>query len=460
VKKDVKAIKRQITAERRKQHATKNLTQWNAAVRKAKEELGLTGFVPIGGKTPNGAKLLEKARSIHKMETKKEQPCRFLPQEVKHAFRSSGEIEQIVDESINHLAFHAQLAKEFNDQASTDRVALGTVLADMLTSVQHFFISNKEDAGNHDIRDVLPETPRRKRQKSHDASAGSARKEVKSVAHADLSCENSKAISSTSASTARTYAEILRALTRAIEDVRVSVTSQISSAQEKQDQVREALQQKIKQQKRIIADLELRCKDLQTQVAQSTSSKTVRQISSQLKQVSDAQAARVITFQKHLRERGNGDMVSEAWRMIEEEREIEMNQVLGRMQNAVATSTASLKELQHSSHALETGAALDTSLSADLSQPYDDAAQEIDRSMLKSKNQIVDLVSEIEMQASGIARKMDEATNLLESLSEQQARASEAFARHAETAEVSKTTFSNVWKGAVNSYLHIVDQQV
>lgn len=38
---------------------------WPQAVRKAREALGLVGYVPVGGKTPEGKALYQKAKSIY-----------------------------------------------------------------------------------------------------------------------------------------------------------------------------------------------------------------------------------------------------------------------------------------------------------------------------------------------------------------------------------------------------------
>merc|ERR1712085_20152 len=55
----------------RKKHAAggkayKNIKGWNAAVKKAKQALGIKGFVAIGGKKGKGQELYRKAKSLYK----------------------------------------------------------------------------------------------------------------------------------------------------------------------------------------------------------------------------------------------------------------------------------------------------------------------------------------------------------------------------------------------------------
>mmetsp|Transcript_7663 Transcript_7663/g.13337 ORF Transcript_7663/g.13337 Transcript_7663/m.13337 type:complete len:136 (+) Transcript_7663:83-490(+) len=44
--------------------AYKNISAWTAAVVKARKELGIKGFCPVGGKTPQGKALYAKAQAI------------------------------------------------------------------------------------------------------------------------------------------------------------------------------------------------------------------------------------------------------------------------------------------------------------------------------------------------------------------------------------------------------------
>lgn len=46
--------------------AFKNISKWHAATQKARKELKIKGFCPIGGKTAAGQRFLKAARSIFK----------------------------------------------------------------------------------------------------------------------------------------------------------------------------------------------------------------------------------------------------------------------------------------------------------------------------------------------------------------------------------------------------------
>merc|ERR1719221_2422878 len=49
-----------------KKHWQRRIGKWVSAVQKARKTLNLSGFVPVGGKTRQGATLLAKARSFYK----------------------------------------------------------------------------------------------------------------------------------------------------------------------------------------------------------------------------------------------------------------------------------------------------------------------------------------------------------------------------------------------------------
>merc|ERR1719211_388458 len=53
-----------VVSKKRSDRGKRN--KWTAAVAKARKELKLKGFVPVGGKTPVGRSLLAKARSLYK----------------------------------------------------------------------------------------------------------------------------------------------------------------------------------------------------------------------------------------------------------------------------------------------------------------------------------------------------------------------------------------------------------
>jgi DVNP family len=72
-KKDIKVIKvkksdgtvsmRYVSKENQKK-AKNNFGEWNSAVKKARKELDLTGFVPVGGSSLDGKHLLKAVRQI------------------------------------------------------------------------------------------------------------------------------------------------------------------------------------------------------------------------------------------------------------------------------------------------------------------------------------------------------------------------------------------------------------
>jgi len=59
-------VSKKASAAKKKAYATSKLKVWMEAVKKAREELKITGFQAIGGKTAQGKKLYEKAKALYK----------------------------------------------------------------------------------------------------------------------------------------------------------------------------------------------------------------------------------------------------------------------------------------------------------------------------------------------------------------------------------------------------------
>merc|ERR1712203_412094 len=59
-----RVVSKAMSARAKKAFATSALKTWADAVKKARKELGLTGFVAIGGKSAAGKALYAKAKSI------------------------------------------------------------------------------------------------------------------------------------------------------------------------------------------------------------------------------------------------------------------------------------------------------------------------------------------------------------------------------------------------------------
>merc|ERR1719221_1530893 len=59
-----RVVSKAMSARAKKAFATSTLKAWADAVKKARKELGLTGFVAIGGKSAAGKALYAKAKSI------------------------------------------------------------------------------------------------------------------------------------------------------------------------------------------------------------------------------------------------------------------------------------------------------------------------------------------------------------------------------------------------------------
>merc|ERR1719343_1057591 len=59
--KDGKIVSKAMSARAKKAYASSALKQWAVALKAARKELGLTGFVPMGGKTAAGKALYAKA---------------------------------------------------------------------------------------------------------------------------------------------------------------------------------------------------------------------------------------------------------------------------------------------------------------------------------------------------------------------------------------------------------------
>merc|ERR1711957_976368 len=59
-----KVVSKKASAASKKRYENGGLKAWNMAVKQARKALGLTGFVPIGGKTGQGKALYAKAKTI------------------------------------------------------------------------------------------------------------------------------------------------------------------------------------------------------------------------------------------------------------------------------------------------------------------------------------------------------------------------------------------------------------
>merc|ERR1712176_623369 len=62
--KNGKVVSKQASAHSKKNFARGPLKAWSEAVKKARKELGFTGFVAIGGKSAAGKSLYAKAKSL------------------------------------------------------------------------------------------------------------------------------------------------------------------------------------------------------------------------------------------------------------------------------------------------------------------------------------------------------------------------------------------------------------
>merc|ERR1712226_1719998 len=59
-----KVVSKKISAQAKKQYAKNGLKKWADACQKARKELGLKGFVPVGGKSAKGKALYAKVKSL------------------------------------------------------------------------------------------------------------------------------------------------------------------------------------------------------------------------------------------------------------------------------------------------------------------------------------------------------------------------------------------------------------
>merc|ERR1712176_39744 len=59
-----KVVSKKASAHGKKQYVKNGLKAWAYAVKKARKELGLTGFVAVGGKSAAGKALYAKAKSL------------------------------------------------------------------------------------------------------------------------------------------------------------------------------------------------------------------------------------------------------------------------------------------------------------------------------------------------------------------------------------------------------------
>merc|ERR1719491_731550 len=59
-----KIVRKKASAASKKRFATSALKKWGDAFKKARKELGIKGFCPIGGKTAQGKALYAKTKSL------------------------------------------------------------------------------------------------------------------------------------------------------------------------------------------------------------------------------------------------------------------------------------------------------------------------------------------------------------------------------------------------------------
>merc|ERR1711951_209970 len=63
---DGRIVSKKRSQRAKKNYKTGNIGKWFKAVSAARKALGIKGFVAVGGKSPKGAALLKKVRSIYK----------------------------------------------------------------------------------------------------------------------------------------------------------------------------------------------------------------------------------------------------------------------------------------------------------------------------------------------------------------------------------------------------------
>ena len=61
-------VSKKVQAKSRARHPGSGLQKWTAAVKQARGILGLTGFVPCGGASPQGKQLLDTVRAIRRVQ--------------------------------------------------------------------------------------------------------------------------------------------------------------------------------------------------------------------------------------------------------------------------------------------------------------------------------------------------------------------------------------------------------
>merc|ERR1719436_950138 len=63
--KEGKIVSKKASAASKKNYAGSSAKAWADACKKARKELGLTGFVPVGGKSAKGKALYAKAKALY-----------------------------------------------------------------------------------------------------------------------------------------------------------------------------------------------------------------------------------------------------------------------------------------------------------------------------------------------------------------------------------------------------------
>merc|ERR1712157_452882 len=61
-----KVVSKKASERAKKNFANSALSKWNKALKAAKKELGITGFVAVGGKTAQGRALYAKTKALYK----------------------------------------------------------------------------------------------------------------------------------------------------------------------------------------------------------------------------------------------------------------------------------------------------------------------------------------------------------------------------------------------------------
>jgi len=66
-KKDLMKRKGRIVSKKKSQNLNPSLKKWNKCVMRARRELGVEGFVPVGGRSREGKELYRRAKECYEM---------------------------------------------------------------------------------------------------------------------------------------------------------------------------------------------------------------------------------------------------------------------------------------------------------------------------------------------------------------------------------------------------------